>query len=122
MDERTKVTIGGIEFTVIDMRDRPPTIEDVRERASATTFGKSLWASREANTCVSCGGPMNAEQFVDALSLKEAELSQLCQKCQDDVFREPPSDEADPECILVDGMTCDECPCAECTRLARGES
>lgn len=36
--------------------------------------------------CVMCGGP--ATEFKDALSKKEYGISGLCQKCQDDIFKE----------------------------------
>ncbi len=53
-------------------------------------FGIDRTASIEADTCGGCGGP--AEQFKDELSMREYEISALCQLCQDAIFEDPIED------------------------------
>ena len=43
----------------------------------------------ELGMCPFCGRPVFVEDFKDDLSLKEFEISGLCQKCQDEVFDVP---------------------------------
>ena len=40
----------------------------------------------EKGKCAICGMPIVQSDFKDALSLKEFEISGMCQKCQDKVF------------------------------------
>jgi len=39
------------------------------------------------NKCPICGNNINKEDFKDGLSLKEFEISGMCQNCQNKVFR-----------------------------------
>lgn len=41
---------------------------------------------RCVNKPIGCGGDASIESFRDSLSLREYEISALCQKCQDEVF------------------------------------
>jgi hypothetical protein len=36
--------------------------------------------------CTDCGLPVTEKSFRDALSIKEYEISGLCQRCQDEIF------------------------------------
>lgn len=38
------------------------------------------------NTCVFCHKKVTPESFRDALSLREFEISGICQECQDKIF------------------------------------
>jgi len=49
-------------------------------------FGRSPAEAKEKKICVFCGKPIKMEDFKDPLSIKEYEISGLCQKCQDDTF------------------------------------
>jgi len=40
-----------------------------------------------AGKCPFCAKEINKSDFVDALSLKEFEISGMCQKCQDEFFK-----------------------------------
>lgn len=42
----------------------------------------------ERGTCPYCNKPIHLEAFVDKLSLKEFEISGMCQSCQDSYFDE----------------------------------
>ena len=48
-------------------------------------FGKEIERA-EARLCPFCGMPVSDEDFRDELSRKEARISGLCQKCQDEFF------------------------------------
>ena len=50
-------------------------------------FSKEIDAV-EKKICPFCGKPINFEDFRDEESLREYRISGLCQKCQDDFFRE----------------------------------
>jgi hypothetical protein len=41
----------------------------------------------EAGLCPFCSKEINNDDFTDALSKKEFELSGMCQPCQDDFFK-----------------------------------
>ena len=49
------------------------------------TFGRSLSTCYKEKICLVCGGPANS--FRDKLSRKEWEISGLCEKCQDEIFK-----------------------------------
>jgi len=49
-------------------------------------FGRSQTGAKEKGVCVYCGNKIKMEDFKDRLSIKEYEISGLCQKCQDDTF------------------------------------
>lgn len=46
-------------------------------------------AKRISRNCVFCGGFIDPQKFKDRLSEKEYQISGLCQKCQDETFKEP---------------------------------
>jgi uncharacterized CHY-type Zn-finger protein len=50
-------------------------------------FGEEVKAV-EQGLCPFCKKPINQEDFRDALSRKEFTISGLCQKCQDEFFKE----------------------------------
>ncbi len=39
--------------------------------------------------CIFCKTPTSVEDFRDDISRREFEIAGMCQKCQDDVFKEP---------------------------------
>lgn len=61
-------------------------MEDVLERLSMATFGRSRSLAIAGEGCVKCGE--SASSFRDEVSKREFKISGLCQKCQDEVFGE----------------------------------
>jgi hypothetical protein len=57
-------------------------LEDVTKQL----FGRSRAQSLKSAICPCCGKP--ASQYRDDLSRREAEISGMCQACQDSVFGE----------------------------------
>lgn len=45
-----------------------------------------MFKNKEIGLCSFCNKPVNQEDFRDALSRREFEISGLCQKCQDKFF------------------------------------
>lgn len=54
------------------------------EAAITNMFGIDRRATIKANRCPFCGGTLGP--FRDELSQREASISGLCQKCQDETF------------------------------------
>lgn len=54
----------------------------------AMGFGKEV-AAKERGECPFCGKKIADEQFKDEKSKREAEISGLCQSCQNSVFGGP---------------------------------
>lgn len=52
----------------------------------ATGFGKQVDLVKEGK-CPWCEAKINIKDFKDELSLKEYNISGLCQKCQDEFFK-----------------------------------
>lgn len=46
----------------------------------------NMFKNKEIGLCPFCNKPVNQEDFRDALSRREFEISGLCQKCQDKFF------------------------------------
>lgn len=57
--------------------------ECVIDRFAQRSFGRTRTEAREKGICVFCGQPLG--EFRDALSKRESEISQTCQKCQDEL-------------------------------------
>ena len=55
--------------------------------------GVSRAVSIAQDICVCCKG--DASTFTDELSIKEFSISGMCQKCQDEVFENPPIENHD---------------------------
>ena len=47
----------------------------------------SMFKRKEKGVCPFCGEKVDAYSFNDKQSLKEFEISGLCQRCQDEFFR-----------------------------------
>jgi len=47
----------------------------------------------EKNKCPLCKKDINLEDFKDDLSKREFEISGMCQKCQDDIFKDEDEEE-----------------------------
>lgn len=64
---------------------KSPEMESFLNEFTMSTFGRK----RSGNCCVICGS-MNVqpENFRDELSIKEFNISRMCQNCQDSVFGE----------------------------------
>ena len=66
--------------------ERPKELQNFLDNFAKKAFGRSQTEAKEKKICVYCGNPINMEDFRDQLSIKEYEISGLCQKCQDDTF------------------------------------
>ena len=66
--------------------ERTKELQSFLDRFAKKAFGRSPTEAREKGICVTCGKPIKMEDFKDQLSIKEYEISGLCQKCQDDTF------------------------------------
>ena len=60
--------------------DRSPRLQEHVDTISKTMFGRVI----DGRTCVFCGKPLG--EFRDDLSRKEADISGICQICQDETF------------------------------------
>lgn len=49
----------------------------------------TMGAMRDMGLCPICGIAVNPGDFRDVISLKEFDISGMCQKCQDDFFSDP---------------------------------
>lgn len=65
---------------------KSPKMEEAIEHLTQEWYGKSHNQSIIDNICVECSEVAN--EFTDALSIKEFSISGLCQQCQDKVFLE----------------------------------
>jgi len=66
--------------------ERSKEVQSFLDTFTKKAFGRSQTEAKEKNLCVTCGKPIKMEDFKDQLSIKEYEISGLCQKCQDDTF------------------------------------
>ena len=60
-------------------------VPEIRENLAFDFFGRSLKRSLVNCVCISC--KKEAASFKDELSKREYKISGLCQKCQDEIFR-----------------------------------
>ena len=65
---------------------RTKKLQNFLDGFAKKAFGRSTTEAKEKKICVICGKPIKMEDFKDQLSIKEYEISGLCQKCQDDTF------------------------------------
>lgn len=62
---------------------KSPEMEKFLNQFAKSIFGRG----RDEGVCVTCGsGKVGHEDFRDAISRREWEISKMCQKCQDGVF------------------------------------
>jgi len=66
--------------------ERDKGIQNFIDKFAKKSFGRSQTEAKEKKICVFCGKEIKMEDFKDQLSIKEYEISGLCQKCQDDTF------------------------------------
>lgn len=66
--------------------DKSPEMDHFLDELSLIIFGRSAALAKVGGQCVCCG--KQATDFKDDLSRKEYDISQLCQTCQDLVFKE----------------------------------
>ena len=59
-------------------------IDKQTKKALGMTFKEAI----EKNVCFRCGELIKSKDFKNAISIKEYNISQMCQKCQDEVFGE----------------------------------
>lgn len=65
---------------------RTKAMQEFVDQQTKAMFGRSMTEAGELGLCVTCGNPLG--QFRDELSRKEAGISGMCQKCQDQTFTE----------------------------------
>ena len=65
---------------------RSKEIQSFLDNFAKKAFGRSSTEAKERGVCVTCGNKIKMEDFKDRISIKEYEISGLCQKCQDDTF------------------------------------
>jgi len=69
------------------MSDKSEQVKDAIETVFPGT--KAAIAAKE---CTMCRHSISMDDFVDALSIREYEISGMCQKCQNLTFSEPEDD------------------------------
>lgn len=57
----------------------------MKEKVVKTFFPKEVKEVKQGN-CPICKNQIKINDFKDKLSIKEFEISGLCQKCQDEIF------------------------------------
>ena len=66
--------------------ERTKELQSFLDGFTKKAFGRSQTEANKKKICVFCGKEIKMEDFKDQLSIKEYEISGLCQKCQDDTF------------------------------------
>ena len=66
--------------------ERTKELQNFLDNFAKKAFERSLTEAKKEGVCVTCGNKIKMEDFKDKLSIKEYEISGLCQKCQDDTF------------------------------------
>jgi hypothetical protein len=59
-------------------------VSERQRRVASVFFGKEAKERLEQNLCPRCGGPRR--DYRDHASRREAEITGLCQRCQDFIF------------------------------------
>ncbi len=65
---------------------RTPELQKFLDNFTKKNFGISDTEAKEKQVCVFCGKEVKLEDFRNEISIKEWNISHLCQKCQDDTF------------------------------------
>lgn len=71
-----------------DEKNPGDNLKDFKDKFSKMAFGRTLSDSQKKEICVFCGASCKPEDFKDALSVKEYQITGICQKCQDKTFGE----------------------------------
>ena len=66
------------------------SMESFKNNLSLSLFGRSLDYCKAHELCVSCG--KLATHFRDQLSIKEYDITGMCQGCQDKFFEDEPAE------------------------------
>jgi hypothetical protein len=66
---------------------KTPEMERFLDEVGLSIFNRSPSLAQAGKSCVCCGKP--ATEFRDELSRREYNISKMCQKCQDEVFKDP---------------------------------
>ena len=66
--------------------ERNKKVQSFLDSFAKKAFGRSQTEAKKEGVCVTCGNKIKIKDFKDKLSIKEYEISGLCQKCQDDTF------------------------------------
>jgi len=66
--------------------ERSKGLQEFLDKFAKKQFGISQTKAKEEQVCVFCKGKIDLSDFRDILSVKEFEISGLCQKCQDETF------------------------------------
>ena len=66
---------------------KSPAMRVALDGIAKNLFGRTRTESIKTAICVACGS--SADDFKDAISIKEYTISGMCQKCQDRIFADP---------------------------------
>lgn len=64
--------------------ERSPVLQHIVDNLACELFGQSLSESQDNQVCVRCHNPVG--ELNDDISMREYEISGLCQTCQDQIF------------------------------------
>jgi hypothetical protein len=65
---------------------RAPELQKFIDTYTENHFGISDTEAKEQMICAICGKKVKLDDFRNAISVKEWNISHMCQKCQDDIF------------------------------------
>ena len=66
-------------------KDKDDIMKEFLNGIAKDVFGRTIEESLNNNICVQCGEDVGV--FDDELSEREYNITGLCQKCQDDIYR-----------------------------------
>ena len=62
--------------------------------------GFGAWVDKvKSGNCPVCNSPVNTDEFKDELSIKEYQITGMCQQCQDKFFNEEADQEDDNDTL-----------------------
>lgn len=69
--------------------ERPKTLQDLVDQTAILAFGRK--PSDVPGRCVNCTEPFSDKNVFTPAGWKETKISQLCEKCWDEMFKEEES-------------------------------
>ena len=73
--------------------------------------------SRDVSICATCGVDVKHEEFRDTLSVREFQISRMCQKCQDKVFADPEEDDLEHVKDIIPRVMRNLLKCEDCKEV-----
>jgi hypothetical protein len=68
--------------------ERSPKLQKFLDNYTEEYFGRTDTKAKEKMICAICGKKVKLEDFRNNISVKEWNISHMCQQCQDDTFGE----------------------------------